>query len=147
MTSLVSGVAEEAGFRGYMQGPIEAERGPVAAIAIAGAMFWLAHLTSYSGHPGMFLGRIWFYLAASMIFGTLAHLTDSILPAVAAHSVQNALAFGLLWWSSRDQAAAGDHTPLAATLVGLVLVTAAVGAYRRLASITAAARESKTRND
>src|SRR5262249_53416783 len=47
MGSVVAGVVEEASFRGYMQGPIERQHGPVLAILVTGIVFGLAHFS----HP------------------------------------------------------------------------------------------------
>ncbi|MBI1807164.1 MAG: CPBP family intramembrane metalloprotease [Ignavibacteria bacterium] len=47
MSFVVAGVVEEASFRGYMQGPIERQHGPVIAILVTGSLFGSAHFT----HP------------------------------------------------------------------------------------------------
>ena len=49
MISIVAGVSEEAGFRGYMQAPLEKRYGPAMAIAITGVLFWALHLN----HPSV----------------------------------------------------------------------------------------------
>ena len=48
MSSIVAGVTEEAGFRGYMQGRIERRYGVGVAILVNGAMFGLLH---FLNHP------------------------------------------------------------------------------------------------
>src|SRR6266536_581105 len=55
MSATVAGISEEAGFRGYMQGPLERGYGPAAGIAITSFVFGLAHLTH-----GAFLPAITF---------------------------------------------------------------------------------------
>lgn len=81
MGALVSGVTEEAAFRGYMQ--IGLDRfGPGRAIVISAAVFALAHV----GHglqfmlfigPGIFV--------AGLIYGLLARHSGSILPGMLMH--------------------------------------------------------------
>ncbi len=44
MSAIVAGVSEEAGFRGYMQGPLERHYGPTMRIAITSIAFGLANL-------------------------------------------------------------------------------------------------------
>ena len=138
VTSAVAGIAEEAGFRGYMQGPIERRHGPVVAILIAGVVFWLSHFASFVGHVGWFLGYAWYYLAAAVVFGALAHVTNSILPGVVMHILANLLGFGmLLWWgSSSGPGSAGgmsrDTVLWTAGVLALVSAPAGVWAYRRL---------------
>jgi membrane protease YdiL (CAAX protease family) len=87
----VAGIAEECGFRGYMQKILEERyRGP-AAITIASVVFGLIHLT----HG--FSVAILFDAAWGAVYGTLAYLTGSILPAVVLHSSLDALEFLLVW--------------------------------------------------
>lgn len=42
--SLVAGICEEIGYRGYMQAPLEKKYGPVAAISITSLVFLVVHL-------------------------------------------------------------------------------------------------------
>ena len=85
MSAVVAGVTEEVGFRGYMQRPIEQRHGPVVAVLVTGVLFGLAHFT----HPEVTLALLPFYLAVAAVYGTLAHLTDSILPSVVLHAGGN----------------------------------------------------------
>jgi membrane protease YdiL (CAAX protease family) len=134
--SALAGIAEEAGFRGYMQGPLERRYGPLAAVLVVGVAFWLAHGGAYREDPWLFVGRLWFYLAGSAVFGTLAHLTGSILPGIVLHAAADVLGFGLLWlWST-----GGGVSAAAAGAAGLACLGPAVLAYRRLAVETAAGR-------
>ena len=77
MISIVAGVSEEAGFRGYMQAPLEKRYGPLVAIAVASAFFWVAHLNHANGVPRV--GAL-FVMGASL--GLLAWCARSILPAI-----------------------------------------------------------------
>ena len=93
MSSIVAGVIEESGFRGYMQGPIERRHGFAAALLVSGTVFGLAHFTH---HPAQTLELLPFYLAVSAIYGGLAYATDSILPGIVLH------AGGDLWSMTRQ---------------------------------------------
>ena len=77
MGGTVSGVAEEAGFRGYMQSAIEREHGPVVAIAVVSLAFAAIHFTHGVSST---LPRLPYYLA---IFGHLwnAHISHGFDPA------------------------------------------------------------------
>jgi membrane protease YdiL (CAAX protease family) len=141
MASAVAGVAEEAGFRGYMQGPIERRHGPVVAVLVVGTLFWLAHFTHYIGQGWVFLGLFWYFLGAAAVYGALAYLTGSILPGVVLHALGNVLGFGVLWWASSSAAPAprtgggGGRLAFACALAGLVSTASMVWAYRRLAVV------------
>jgi len=88
MISVVAGVAEEAGFRGYMQAPLEKRYGPVVAIVVASVFFWVAHLNHANGVPR--LGAL-FVMGASL--GLLAWCARSILPAIVAHAAADTIVF------------------------------------------------------
>lgn len=87
MSALVAGVAEESAFRGYMQGPIERRYGPVTAILITGTLFGFAHFT----HPEVSLILMPYYITVAAIYGSLAYLTNSILPGLVLHTAGNIL--------------------------------------------------------
>lgn len=93
MSSIVAGVVEESGFRGYMQGAIERRYGFAVALLVSGTAFGLAHFTH---HAALVLQMLPFYLAVSAIYGGLAYATNSILPAIALH------ACGDLWSLTRQ---------------------------------------------
>lgn len=93
MASLVAATAEEAGFRGYLQGVLE-ERvgGPLAILIVA--------LVMEPGH-GSTQGFAWptmlFYLLVDVMFGTVAYLTKSILPGICIHAIGLIIFFSLVW--------------------------------------------------
>ncbi|HET9325134.1 MAG TPA: CPBP family intramembrane glutamic endopeptidase [Candidatus Eisenbacteria bacterium] len=144
--SVLAGIAEEAGCRGYMQVPIERRHGSVVAILVVGVVFWLSHGAAFVGQWGLFLGHSWFYLAASAVFGTLAYLTGSILPGVLLHTVANLVGFGLIGWLGSSAGASstnGDGFGLFLWTTGgaaLVSLIATVWAYRRLAIVARSMR-------
>ncbi|MCP4573728.1 MAG: CPBP family intramembrane metalloprotease [bacterium] len=88
MISVVAGVSEEAGFRGYMQAPLEKRYGPLVAIIVASAFFWVAHLNHANGVPRV--GAL-FIMGASL--GLLAWCARSILPAIIAHAAADTIVF------------------------------------------------------
>lgn len=93
MASVVGGVTEEAGIRGYLQGFLEREFG--AGVAIVGASLIMA-----PGHA-LTQGFVWstmlFYLFVDVMFGVTAYLTGSILPGILTHAAGLFAFFTLVW--------------------------------------------------
>jgi membrane protease YdiL (CAAX protease family) len=95
MASIVAGVAEEAGFRGYLQGPIERRHGVTIAIVITGLLFGLAH---FRHHPGLAtLGMLPFYLFVAAVYGLMAYGSNSILPGMVVHAGGDVFVL-VRWW-------------------------------------------------
>lgn len=93
MASLVSSLAEEAGFRGYFLGALEQRvSGPVAIV--------IAALLISPGHS-LTQGFLWpimlWYVVSDVVFGTMACLTKSILPGAIVHSTGLLIFFTLVW--------------------------------------------------
>jgi membrane protease YdiL (CAAX protease family) len=143
-SSAIAGLVEESAFRGYMQGPIERRCGPMIAILITGTMFAIAHLD--------FTPVLWpYYVAVAAIYGMVAYLTNSILPAIVLHTSGNLYSNFDLWVNGNAEwQAAKDSSELIwstgadasfwTTLGALALATAlAIGAYFRLARVGAQA--------
>jgi uncharacterized protein len=99
-SSIVAGVTEEAGFRGYMQGPIERRYGLALGILVNGAMFGLLHLPN---HPGAVMTMLPYYIAVSAVYGGITWATDSILPAMALHIGGNIWSLTRLWMTGRPE--------------------------------------------
>lgn len=83
MGAVTAGVVEEVAFRGYMQKGIE-RHDPDNAVWITSLVFVLAHITQGPAAllilgPGLFV--------ASMLFGTLARRTGTILPGMLLHVI------------------------------------------------------------
>jgi membrane protease YdiL (CAAX protease family) len=83
MGGFMSGVVEEAAYRGYMQTGLES-RDPANAIVITSLVFAASHITHGLGAllllgPGLFV--------ASVLFGLLARRTGTILPGIVIHVV------------------------------------------------------------
>ena len=92
--SVVAGVTEEAGFRGYMQSPIERRFGLLAAILINGSVFGLLH---FSNHPHHVLPMLPYYIAVSAVYGGITSAADSILPALVLHAGGDVWSLTRLW--------------------------------------------------
>jgi membrane protease YdiL (CAAX protease family) len=135
-----AGIIEESAFRGYMQKPLEEHYGLAIAILITGTMFALAHLS--------FTWILWpYYMAVATIYGSVAYLTKSILPAIALHTLGNLYSnFDLLlhgrtdWqtgpagapliWESGTDAAFWETLALCGVVTGATVLSA-----RKLANV------------
>jgi membrane protease YdiL (CAAX protease family) len=147
MSAVVAGATEEAGFRGYMQSPLERRYGPAVAIAIVSVVFFLAHFAPLAALPGFVLGAI--------TWGLLAYLSGSIWPGVVLHSLVDTTSF--LWaWSDPEQGKrlamsrvweTGVDTHFYVSAGGvLVMATLSVPAFWMLARVTRTRRqEQRTR--
>jgi len=93
MGSIVAGICEETGFRGYMQTPLEKKYGPAVAIIITSLIFMLVHLSHSWALP--ILPHIFF---ASMLLGILAYKTGSLIPGIIGHSILDIFDYSV-WWS------------------------------------------------
>jgi len=93
MASLVAGICEETGFRGYMQAPLEKKYGPKMAIAIVSFVFVVVHLHQAWAWPILFQ-----VFAASVFMGILAYRTSSLIPGIVAHTILDIFNFSY-WWS------------------------------------------------
>jgi len=89
MLSLVAGVCEEVGLRGYLQKPLEDAGRPVAAILLSSATFVLLH----ASHEGFLAQAAPMFLAA-LWYGAFTARTDSILPMIAIHALLDLVSFG-----------------------------------------------------
>lgn len=143
MASVVAGVVEEAAFRGYVQGAIERRHGPVVAILATGALFGLGHFTH---HPDSMLPMMPFYLAVAAIYGSLACLTNSILPGLVLHAGGDVFSLTRLWTTGQPEWQTSSKPPQLIWETGtdpafwgylaafIVVGAAAVWAYAMLAS-------------
>lgn len=93
MASLVAGICEEIGYRGYMQVPLEQKYGPVVGISLTSVVFALAHIYQ-AWASGILLG----IFAISFIIGYLAYSSKSLLPGIVAHVSFDIINFAY-WWS------------------------------------------------
>ena len=93
MASMVAGICEEFGFRGYMQAPLEQKYGPVAGITITSLVFVVVHL-----HQAWASGMLVGIFAISFMIGYLAYASNSLLPGIIAHVSFDIINFSY-WWS------------------------------------------------
>jgi len=92
MASLVSPITEEAAFRGYCQVILEREYAEPVAVLISSIFFALAHLTQ-----GFFWTKLLVYFLVGIVFGVIAYLTQSTLPALPVHIAGDLMFFILVW--------------------------------------------------
>ncbi len=145
MTAVASGVVEEAAFRGYIQSPLERRHGPWVAILVVWGFICLAQFPAEAADAVPWLVVIPVYFAGTALFGILAYLSGSILPGILWHAAFNAA--GLFWqrrWGvPRPVWEAGFDTGFwARCVVALVFGAAAVGLFRKLASVAARGKEA-----
>jgi len=93
MISLVAAVCEETGFRGYMQVPLEKPYSPILSIGIVSIVFVLVHL--HQAWAGSILIGIFLI---SVMFGSLAYYSGSIIPGILGHFIMDVCNFSF-WWT------------------------------------------------
>jgi uncharacterized protein len=103
MSSVVAGVTEEAGFRGYMQGPIERQYGLAAAILINGVMFGLLHFPNFVNQPSSVFMMLPYYVAVSAVYGGMTWAANSILPSLTLHATGNVFSLTRQWTTGRSE--------------------------------------------
>lgn len=93
MGSIVAGICEETGFRGYMQAPMEKKYGPAIGIMLTSVVFTLIHLGHTWAAP--ILPHIFF---ASVLLGILAYRSGSLIPGIIGHSILDVFDYSV-WWT------------------------------------------------
>lgn len=138
MASLVAGITEEVGFRGYMQVPLEERYGTGAAIIIVSVVFVLFHLNQAWAPPVLL-----HLFLISVLWGVLAYASGSLIPGIISHAVADIFNFSY-WWT--DVAGTFDKRPLAETGIDLhfvvwtLILVASVALFAWTARKTLAAR-------
>ena len=107
MASLVAGICEEIGYRGYMQAPLEKKYGPIVGISITSIVFFVVHI-----HQAWASGILLGIFAISFMLGYLAYSTKSLLPGIIAHVSFDIVNFSY-WWS--DVVGTFEHKPISMT--------------------------------
>lgn len=107
MASLVAGICEEIGFRGYMQVPLEKRYGPTISIVIVSIVFVIFHLNQAWAPPILF-----HIFAISVMLGILAYTSGSLIPGIIGHAVMDIPNFAY-WWT--DVAGTFKKRPIAET--------------------------------
>jgi membrane protease YdiL (CAAX protease family) len=95
MASMVAGICEEIGYRGYMQTPLEQKYGPFAGISITSMVFAGAHI--HQAWASGMLGMTVIFIISFML-GYLAYSTKSLVPGIIAHISFDIINFSY-WWS------------------------------------------------
>lgn len=93
MGSFVSSLTEEFAFRGYAQVTLERTFGGVAAVVISSLLFMLYHGPT----QGFAWSKLTFYFLVGVVFGSIAFLTNSTLPAWPTHLAGDLIFFFLIW--------------------------------------------------
>jgi membrane protease YdiL (CAAX protease family) len=137
MGSLVSPLTEEAAFRGYCQSLLERRFNGIAAVGISSLLFALWHGPTQGFAPS----KLFFYFLVGVVFGAIAYLTDSVLPAIPIHMVGDGVFFTLIWPfdAARHVVWAGGPDPWFGLLAGVTVVFAVLAflAFRSLARLRA----------
>ena len=137
MTAVVAALAEEAGFRDYMQSALDRRLGPAASTALVASVFGLIHLSHGLAPEGLVINA-----AASVFLSLTARQTGSILPGIVVHAASDILV-PLYAWARRGTAAshaAFPHGPdalfVAQCAIGVAFLALSAWAYGRLAQVT-----------
>jgi membrane protease YdiL (CAAX protease family) len=142
MGSLVSPLSEEAAFRGYGQVLLERRFSPVVAVAFSSLFFALYHGPTQGFAPSKLL----FYFTVGVVFGTIARLTGSVLPALPVHIAGDVLFFTAIWPHDAGRTLIWTHGADATFWLDVALVVVFGGlallAFRRLRATTRDARPS-----
>jgi membrane protease YdiL (CAAX protease family) len=139
MSAAVAGFLEEAGFRGYMQVPLERRYGPITASAMVAIVFGLWHFSHGLAYT---LPRLPYYFAISIIYSAMAYFSKSLMPVVAIHTSGDAIEFLYVWfrgmphmkpliWQSGPDGAFWSQFG-----IGLVFGFLAIVAFRKLAAVS-----------
>jgi membrane protease YdiL (CAAX protease family) len=107
MASLVAGITEEVGFRGYMQVPLEKRYSPVEAIILVSLVFVAAHLNQ-AWAPQVLVHLF----LISVMWGVLAYAAGSIIPCIISHVITDIFNFAY-WWT--DVGGRFDKRPISET--------------------------------
>ena len=118
MASLVAGICEEIGFRGYMQVPLEERYGPAVGIVIVSIMFTVFHLNQAWAQPVLFQ-----IFAISALFGVLAYASGSLIPSIIGHTIMDIFNFAF-WWT--DLGGDFEFQTIAVTGIDPLFITAVI---------------------
>jgi hypothetical protein len=99
-----------AGFRGFMQRPIEKRHGASVAIFVSSLFFLALHLTK----AWALLGLLPIVFGAGVLLGLLAWSAESLIPCIIGHFVMDVGLFAY-WWTG----IAGDFTARPITETGM----------------------------
>lgn len=92
MASLVSPITEEAAFRGYCQVILEREFTAPIAVLISSVFFTAPHVVH-----GFLWPKLLVYFLVGVVFGVIAYLANSTVPAIPVHIIGDLTFFTLVW--------------------------------------------------
>lgn len=139
--SIVAGMAEEAGFRGYMQSGLDMALGKTASTIIVALAFSALH----AGNPE-FLYLLPLYAGTSLALSVLVRASGSVWPGVVAHTCADFASYTLLLYfgatalTKPASLSAPDHALLVVAGVGAAGVFIAATGFVALASTRRAER-------
>jgi membrane protease YdiL (CAAX protease family) len=107
MGSLVSPLTEEAAFRGYSQVLLERRLPALLAVAFSSFFFALWHGPT----QGFSWSKLVFFFLVGVVFGTIAYLTNSVLPAIPVHIEGDVTFFTLIWPRDYARPLVWQHGP------------------------------------
>ena len=116
--SMVAGICEEIGYRGYLQKPLEQKYGPVVAITISSLIFVAIHV-----HQAWLYSILVAAFFISILIGYLAYATNSLIPGIIAHFSWDII-MSSYWWS--DVMGTFGHKPISTTGVDNHFISAVV---------------------
>ncbi len=93
MGSLVSPITEETAFRGYAQATLERAYPPMVAVGVSSFLFMLWHGPT----QGFIAGKLLVFFLVGVVFGTIAYINKSTIPALPVHIMGDLLFFTLIW--------------------------------------------------
>jgi len=144
MSAVVAGVAEEAAYRGYMQGMFERHFNPAIAVALVTIVFTGLHLLG-----GLQLLPLAIPVGAtSVVLGALTAITRSIIPAILVHILADTATLPFEWGLFGRLPVGRFHTSgidmlfVAAVVLVIVASIAMVAAFARLRQIMRARSSS-----
>jgi len=92
MASLVSPITEEAAFGGYCQVILERQFTAPIAVLISSALFTAAHVVH-----GFLWPKLLVYFLVGVVFGVMAYVANSTVPAIPVHIIGDLTFFTLVW--------------------------------------------------
>ena len=140
MNAIVAGVAEEAAYRGYMQGMLERYFRATVAVALVTIVFTGLHLLGGTKTLPLAIP----VCATSIVLGALTAITQSIIPAIVVHVLADTVTlpfeWGLLGWPpvGRFQTSGIDSLFIAAAAVVILGSVATIAVFLRLHKIVQA---------
>lgn len=123
--ALGAGLAEELFFRGFLQTRLAQRFSPIAAIVVASVCFGIMHADKVHTPVAALLG---------LYLGWITERAGSIVPAIVAHVVNNAMAVLGARWPLPESDALRVWLLAVSTLVAIAVVVFVEAAYRRAPS-------------